>query len=466
MSSRSVGSSPSPSDGDACRDIRSVAVRDGSSEVVEHHYDWATFISAYAAGRWDPHHTPNPPCSHLTHFSCSRTVPSTTADSDSYAWTLLAAHEAAESKGAGTPSVSHEVSKLSNISSASVLSRIQSSPESLQIAGSGEGNLSLARPTFKANHSRMPLILPQTTHHSLRNSLPDWRASASKTSSNSFTNSAQPSNPNLTTTAATLRWAAAGVNLAPLAIPSPEHELTDPMRGVTATIPGSHVEARQVMEPMTPGGTRRSRLGSFWHGTQDIEDIRCGRLATIDSSPSEISEDTDTKSSVQLAMPFPASAPLVRINDKPSDDYFGGLDRASEDTNICLREGPPIVRRSSTPLDAGTVSVPAVPRRVCLTRQTSSPLPITAGLERYSASRVALHNNEPFTVSRAAKEEQMYAELGYLVPPNPPDEWERRRALNKWETIICSTPSLLPAYYGATADLIFGPQAPISILTV
>jgi hypothetical protein len=32
---------------------------------------------------------------------------------------------------------------------------------------------------------------------------------------------------------------------------------------------------------------------------------------------------------------------------------------------------------------------------------------------------------------RAAKEEQMFNELGYLAPPNPPDELERRRAMYK-----------------------------------
>jgi hypothetical protein len=42
---------------------------------------------------------------------------------------------------------------------------------------------------------------------------------------------------------------------------------------------------------------------------------------------------------------------------------------------------------------------------------------------------------------RAAKEEQMFAELGYLAPPNPPDELERRRALYKCDPdspIICT----------------------------
>lgn len=32
---------------------------------------------------------------------------------------------------------------------------------------------------------------------------------------------------------------------------------------------------------------------------------------------------------------------------------------------------------------------------------------------------------------RAAKEEQMFRELGYLAAPSPPDEMERRRALYK-----------------------------------
>lgn len=410
-----------------------MAVRDGSPKLVEQHYDWATFISAYAAGRWDPLRTPNPPCSYSTHFTFSHTVPSVSAENDSHAWTLIAAHQVASTNT--SPLASHKVSdsKVSNIPFVSTLSRIQSSPENLQINGSGIETLPLTRTAFKADHSTMPLVLPAAARHSLRNSLPDWRASAPEPSSNPFMDSdtvAQPSNPHLTTTAATLRWAAAGVNLAPLAIPSPEYELTDPMRGITTTIPGSHIEPRQVAEPPTPGASRRTRLGSFWLGTQDIEDIRCRRLATIDS-PSEISEDTDTERSAHPELPFPASAPLVRINDRPFDDYFGGLNKISDDATVSIRDTPPIVRRSSTPLDAGTVSVPAVPRRVCLTRQTSSPLPAATKVEQYSAGRVVLHSIEPFIASRAAKEEQMYAELGYLAPPNPPDEWERRRALNK-----------------------------------
>ncbi|KAL5486193.1 hypothetical protein ACEPAI_7238 [Sanghuangporus weigelae] len=51
-----------------------------------------------------------------------------------------------------------------------------------------------------------------------------------------------PTTPDLTTAAATMRWAASShPSLAPLAIPSPEHELTDPMRGMTVSMPVDEV---------------------------------------------------------------------------------------------------------------------------------------------------------------------------------------------------------------------------------
>ncbi|EDR06713.1 uncharacterized protein LACBIDRAFT_299832 [Laccaria bicolor S238N-H82] len=48
-------------------------------------------------------------------------------------------------------------------------------------------------------------------------------------------------------------WAAACVDISPLALPSPEHELTDPMHGVTASIPGSHSRSL-LLRQLFPGG--------------------------------------------------------------------------------------------------------------------------------------------------------------------------------------------------------------------
>ncbi|EIW57385.1 uncharacterized protein TRAVEDRAFT_48424 [Trametes versicolor FP-101664 SS1] len=94
-----------------------------------------------------------------------------------------------------------------------------------------------------------------------------------------------------TATAAAMRLAAARLSVAPLALPSPEHELTDPMRGFTATIPGSHPHELfpRVDTPLlSPNTIRKTRLSSFWQGTQDVEDAPAHpgtSLATIQASP-------------------------------------------------------------------------------------------------------------------------------------------------------------------------------------
>jgi len=315
--------------------------------IAEYDYDWATFMTAYAAGRWDPGRMPKNPTR-----ADRRPIP------------------------------------LVN----------------------------------KAKRPGMPLKLPATTVQTLRNSF-----SAHSPNTNCTANPdvlVTPSNPELTTAAATMRWAAARVNLAPLALPSPEHELTDPMRGVTATIPRSHHDAYRSTGPTTPGGTRKMRLASFWEGTQDVDDIRRGGLPTIEDNPSENAQDPDL---VRPPLPFAASAPLVHNTEESFGDYFSGADAS----HLQPQDSPSIILGSTSPLAVETTSVPALPRRVCLARQVSSPLPESTKLARHTPGRSVLDGKVPSRVSRAAKEEQMFADLGYLAPPNPPDEWERRRALSK-----------------------------------
>jgi hypothetical protein len=383
-------------------------------------------MSAYAAGRWDPRRTPNPPRAYFVKpFQHSH---SQSTDQSLDAWTTLA-HEISEVKDSTLPS-------------ASVASRNQQTSKNLQVNATDEDTLRLMPPENKAKKPGMPLKLPAATMQSLRNSFSDLRTHSAHISS--APNAEQvmaPSNPELTTTAATMRWAAAQVNLAPLALPSPEHELTDPMRGVTTSIPGSHNDNYTPTEPITPGGMRKTRLASFWEGTQDVEDIRPRRLSAIEGSPSESLQDTPVSIDPGISrpnLPFPASAPLARSTEESSGDYFSGLDTSLDDMPRPPRASPPIIQRPTSPLIVETTSVPALPRRMCLTRQVSSPLPESTRLERYSHGRGSTADNKPPSrASRAAKEEQMYAALGYLAPPNPPDEWERRRALSKYGFAIC-----------------------------
>jgi hypothetical protein len=79
-------------------------------------------------------------------------------------------------------------------------------------------------------------------------------------------------------------------------------------------------------------------------------------------------------------------------------------------------------------------TAPVAPSRVVSTRQTSSPLPNkTPG----SSVEVSPLTRVEAGAGRALKEEAMFLDLGYLAPPYPPDELERRRALyqfNLWNT--------------------------------
>ncbi|KAI0316421.1 hypothetical protein OF83DRAFT_1127068 [Amylostereum chailletii] len=266
--------------------------------------------------------------------------------------------------------------------------------------------------------------------------------------------------------AAAMRWAAARVNIAPLALPSPEHELTDPFRNARAVVPSHYPSDTGVALPFSPGlsgfpPARKHRLGSFWEGTTDIHagpDV----LSTIQGSPTtpehaplppesaldHPSPSSSTSSSTtDLSGPPPPPPATVPIPTMPPEleaertaDYFNGPHNSPPVTRaISVEPLPPVPHRQNTApeLDshAGVQTVPAIPRRVNLTRQTSSPLPNSHAMEAaLGAPRAA---QAEIKASRAVKEESMFLELGYLAPPYPPDELERRRALsqfNIWHT--------------------------------
>lgn len=448
---------PSPTEGQLAHNLRH------HHDDTQLDYDWATFISAYALGRWNPLKTPHPPRSQLqppTLGSTSRGPSRTTEGLDicnspdpntsPYSWEP---HDSeAHSLREASKQVEHN--PLTN-----------SAPPQYQIPAHVSSRLGIVSPTpqmpevgIASRRATMPLNLGFA--HRLRNSLTDIRSSGGHISSSE----SRPLLPNtdVTTSAATIRLAAARVSVAPLALPSPEHELTDPFRGVTATIPGSHPSDLGGSHPDTPlkspNLARKTRLSSFWQGTQDVED---SRLPTIEASPPESTEDHSSRSSSQgndhsrkssSSFPFfgavvpPATAPVRYNDDKEDDDYFGSIENqkmleslsvgsdknsVGAHTSTVTRAEHDVSRHSSAPpLDCEPATVPALPRRICLTRQTSAPLPTLAMYEkRLRTSRPASESSALPHVGRSAKEEQMFSELGYLAPPNPPDELERRRAL-------------------------------------
>lgn len=400
-------------------------------------------MTAYASGQWNPHRTPYPPRPVLE--SPLRSV------------------QNASSRLPKSPSSLLKPMPLVHTVSDSFLSgrAVVSSPVADAAARTDDFHKaqgSSALPSDKL-FSKLTSPGPSLMGRRFRKSFNDIRHPTGGQPLHLSLDSTQNMNfsSDATTAAATMRVAAARVNISPLALPSPEHELTDPMRGVHAAIPGSHPpNCSPPVSQGTPGSGRKTRLGSFWEGTQDIgEDTE--RLPTIlgsdPGSPlrSEVDETTSNAQSVDhppsSLPPQPATAPISRSPGVNTDeDYFTVASTRTNSIDAHPR-GPVLevpsqwqeyvnLRRDTEPIDPNVTTVPALPRRICLTRQTSSPLPeIRARDKILPGGRSVSDTISSYRIGRAAKEEHMFSELGYLAPPNPPDELERRRALYK--CVVC-----------------------------
>jgi len=293
-------------------------------------------------------------------------------------------------------------------------------------------------------------------------------------------------NAELQTTVATMRWAAAKVDISPLALPSPEHELADPMRGITATIPRAHPVDSYSDPSLMPGVSRRSRLTEFWEGTNDVVEDKTHRkrssysenlceesenaeqppqlfqtldpamgadCITTNNSVSPVARQKSHLSLLESAIPATASPrELYNSSDDLPGDYFGNViskpTTSSSDVELMANEAvseskilpstnvtpPGGVRLEATQFsEVGTVSVPVAVRKMCLTRQISSPLPIVPPIKadnRIYGGRVSSDLQLP-RLQRMSKEEQLFNRLGYLVPPDPFDELDRKKALYK-----------------------------------
>ncbi|KAJ7678532.1 hypothetical protein B0H17DRAFT_1078584 [Mycena rosella] len=306
-------------------------------------YDWATFIHAYACGRWDPQRTPRPPCASFPVPPTQESSPTKELPEEVPMGAL-----AFERPRPPPPQPSHRL--RASFSAVSSLSSASPSPG-----------------------PRYPAFLPGTfptisasTAAEYPSASPTYQSTPYGTTSIHTPNTA--SHLDLQTSAATLRWAGARVRVAPLALPSPEHELVDPMRRAAAVpIPGSHPDfdfapphthssyphhaqghttshshASNAAHPegthpawqahlrggaqtpgwdmMTPGGTRRARLSGFWSGTADVDadggyaysysDPQYGgMLPTIDASPA-----TPERERGVLSVPASVSAHVSSVH--------------------------------------------------------------------------------------------------------------------------------------------------------
>ena len=420
-------------------------------------YDWGCFIAAYALGRWEPHKPPPPPRScpeRQTHpLSLAGSLPDARSGSHTYPISpcgtgiaQMALDSATPPHGASSPHVSSDGSILlprkgdtppqtiSPPSTASTLSSPVHSP-------TGSASLVWASSTSRRSSTAN---IASSIPHRLRSSFADIRSStgARPLIEQPPTSTMPPVVPHVdaTTAAAAMRWAGARINIAPLALPSPERELTDPFRNARTAIPC-------LSPPDVPSGPQsprhRQRIGSFWEGTTDVDGATGpppSTLNSIEGSPTSTPPDTknsDAELEPRSASSAAGSPPFVTPASVPSrgghgDDYFGV-------TAVSVSPEPILdsVRQheyASSETDVTETSSVAS-RRLNSTRQKSLPL----------ANKVSGPSSEVSSPSRIVdagagrmpKEEAMFLELGYLAPPYPPDELDRRRALyqfNIWNT--------------------------------
>ncbi|KAG2157960.1 Fph type histidine kinase [Suillus bovinus] len=402
-------------------------------------HDWATFMTAYALGQWHPHQTPRHPRSMMS-TPIMREGPLR----DNFALRHDAAPIIVESRQPSPPAspAYHTFISSSFSNGNSNEAEFMPAPEKAVMV-----------PDFPSFIYPDKLLSKITTKPSslsgrrFRKSFTDLRHATGGQPMHLPLDGAQTFSisPEATAAAATMRWAAARVNLSPLALPSPEHELTDPMRGVHAAIPGSHPTASSPPAHPTTPGMSRIRAGSFWEGTQDVEDE-----STVPALPGSLPRTPlrhINDGELYVSLPPPASVPLQRnYSPEPTEegDYFTAVSTSASESFPMTPDPAQLWqdyvthRRESGPMELNVCTAPPLPRRICLTRQTSSPLPDSNGRDRgLPGGRSVCDSVNSFRAGRSAKEEQMFLDLGYLAPPNPPDELERRRALykfNLWNT--------------------------------
>lgn len=432
-----VYSAPS---GSPCETLAAAASVPGDTrpDIDGAEHDWATFMTAYASGQWHPHQTPCHP----------RSMMSTPIMREGSSRDNFVRHDPA-SIIVESPQLSHPVSPAYHTFFSSSLSNGSSNETELKPAPE-KAVMPSDFPSFIHPDKLPSKIAPKPSSLSgrrFRKSFTDLRHATGGQAMHLPLDGTQSFSisPEATAAAATMRWAAARVNLSPLALPSPEHELTDPMRGVHAAIPGSHPTVSSPPAHPTTPGMSRIRAGSFWEGTQDVED-ELNVLALPGSLPRTPLRNI-AEGELYVSLPPPASVPLQRnYSPEPTEegDYFTAVSTSASE-QFPMTPDPAQLwqeyvhhRREPGSMELNVCTAPPLPRRICLTRQTSSPLPDSNGRDRgLPGGRSVCDSVNSFRAGRSAKEEQMFLDLGYLAPPNPPDELERRRALykfNLWNT--------------------------------
>lgn len=486
----------------------------------EQPFDWSSFVQAYAAGKWDPRCTPMPPRSHnfpgtvfndvsrleglSTNPVLFRSVTSTSSDTvipqkrvpGASSSSSLSSKLSLGTPGSGsdTGSSSTAASSVASVSYSPPApvhsSTLSPSWPHMSLKMRREQNL---RGSDLSSQNATPfqplpkLTMPPPARGVLTRSLSDSSTAVSPAPAEDTSRlTTHESHHDFHAAAAAMRLAGDGVNVRPLALPSPEVELTDPLRGYTAsiTLPRSREGQDQsgdltvsaITSPDSAIHSRKTRLSSFWNVLDDVTGspiersdpspgIQNGHLSDLPAilaSPVVTPSDSMVssrrvcfKGPSLLQHNLPASAPLINPTKPLPADYFAMLpkERSSvpmealkrqvglgEEDKESVSSIPylPVFDTSPEPLTSSSGGPPHPP---LFNRTVSEPLalrtkPPEGSSIDPSSDLESLYPRPQSEIIKSShrkiREEIEYLQRGYLIPPIPPNEWERQKALYKF----------------------------------
>ncbi|KZS92507.1 hypothetical protein SISNIDRAFT_429142 [Sistotremastrum niveocremeum HHB9708] len=402
--------------------------------------DWNTFAIAYASGLWNPHRPPDSP--DLSIFQPSTKLQPSEGQATPVDYRKPAPYSRrplvseASSSETAIPRLSQE-RRTESSSSSSVVSpasttagsSASSAPSSiLQRNADSETSLAKRRNNVPKAMQDLPTMVQSDGGSMSDTMLPSPSLTAESRKRHSRRAEASTSRDSVQL-AATMRLAGSNVTVAPLALPSPEFELVDPMRGVTACIPGTPGTTPGV----DAGGVPKPRLNEFWQGTQDV-----GSIEEAKPSPSpaeEVSIPVPVSSCSQESTKAPTqsmslSAPLncFPSHDDDQVDYFNvrGSSSSPKTSQIFTRPHDASMGRHPR-------SEPVLPPNALLgaaSRQTSY-----SSASSDNGYRVSPFLPSGLLVSENVNIQDFFASNGWLCAPYPVNEADRRRALYRFNIL-------------------------------
>ncbi|KAG8740737.1 His Kinase A domain containing protein [Ceratobasidium sp. 414] len=427
--------------------------------------DWHSWIQGYANGEWDPNRIPDPPLPLARPAPRNQSSPSP----------LLASSALSSSSTVAISYSPDSVTADSALLPASLgglagPDRPRISPESRTTSiasrrGTATPDLSSSPATFKNNFS--PYVqAPRKVQRS--QSDVEVRSPGGMPAA---TTPALPS-PSIdrATTAATIRWAGAGVDVAPYALPSPEAaELLDPMRN-----------AHPLLN-MSSNAPTKSRLSKFWQGSPQYPNTPSvpGVTSVSISSPRPVTNPSTSPQPKRASTTVPTQQmPTLHA------DYFGSVrsqsHRSSRSPSYPERQGRTEPSSSSTSQSNPTVSgaLPATSWSDQQPGPSQTNLVDSCSVDPFLGTTLSVADSHPdqnanprvvpgahsgngypafpdhlltslsssgdgaefFTPSETLvpKADEEQDRPAYLIPPPPPDELERRKALYRFNILHTS----------------------------